>query len=1061
MRIDALKVNGFGLFCDQRAEGIPAGLCVFFGENEAGKSTLLAFIRSILFGFPSGKENKYEPLRGGAYGGRLNLLLDCGDQYTVAREPSRKVAGEASILSDDGSFLGEEFMSNLLGSATRDLFESVFAFSLAELQELKRLTGENVKGVIYSAGAGSVRRSLPQIHTDFEKRMGDIFKKGGSKPEINKILKELDDVGKQLRAIGATAVRYDELQSELNKLERDIAAAEGDSESLKLKSKVVENRLHAWDDWTALESARLELQSLQQVESFPENGIAELETLLNALSSARQLYSDLERKRNARSTELAAITVDEALIANSRTIRRLQKGRDSYDNAVRDLPVRRQELADKQKQLAKALSDLGPEWDREKLASVDTSVARREAIRKHEKALEEALDSERRAQTRVDAAARLAEAGQDDLTEAQERLGLLREPAEKDEQSILSRIAQLKQADKLLAKTLRVSGSLKNCTERQADLEAQLWPPGAQTKRASQGLPVWLSFLIPVAGIAAATLVFKENLALAVVLAVVALVAGYAIFQVRRRSREAAGMSEQAARIEARLSGVQQEMKTREKELEDVKANMRQTLSFVGLNDDVNEVILQEELARTERELDECRAWLQAQSQVEKARKATSDAKAKLQTALSQQQEAVSASSSQKKQWVRWLDDAGLSDELTPSGTLDVFSRIEACREIDESVRGLIARIGDIEGEIRKYREDVETVAKSCGRSLSGDDDPGTSLDRLADQLQLAEEGARRRKELEMAISELALEIDASRGQMTELRDSIAELIKAGGASDEHEFRQRAEWHRKRLGLEEETRRRISSLERIVGPERLELFLEALRSSAREELEVESENLAQQLARLGDQSKDAYDKRGSLKKEIEQLEAEEESSSLRLQRQELIARLQGLAREWCVLRLSREILRRAQEVYERERQPNVVREASALFESITEGRYAGIVKPLGEETFEVRGQNQERLTIEQLSQGTKEQLFLAVRLGLVKEFGRRQEKLPLVMDDVLVNFDRRRARATAKVLHEVSATHQVLLFTCHQETLDLVRDVAPQTRIFTLTDGTIAELSSP
>ncbi|MBN2209063.1 MAG: AAA family ATPase [Candidatus Coatesbacteria bacterium] len=1062
MRINALKVNGFGLFCDQRVERMPTDLCVFFGENEAGKSTLLGFIRSILFGFPSDKEkrNKYEPLRGGTYGGSLRLVLDAGDGYTVTREPSRKVAGEASIMRDDGAAFGEEFMSKLLGATTRDLFESVFAFSLAELQELSRLTGENVKGVIYSAGAGSVRRPLPQIHANLEKRMGDIFKKGGSKPEINKILKELDDVGKRLREIGGASLRYDELQCELGSLEGEIAGAERESGSLKLKSKVAENKLGAWDDWTALESARLELKSLPPVESFPDNGSAQLDRLQEALSSVRQQHANVERKQSARSTELAAITLDEALIANSRAIRRLQKGRDSYDNAIADLPGLRQELTNKQKQLAKALSDLGPEWDAGKLASIDVSVPRRGAIRQHEERLKESRESEGRSQVRVDGALRLAEDAQKELEAAEERLRLLREPAEKDETPISARIAHLKQAEKHFAKSLRLGDLLKNLTERRGDLEARLLPPDARTSSAFQRLPAWLSFLIPVAGIAAATLLFKQNPALAVVLAVAAIAAGYALFQVWRRSREAPGISEQAARIEARLSGVQQEQKIAEKELDDVTANMRQNLSFVGLNDNVSEVALQEELARAERDLDECRAWCQGTSELEKARKAAGDAKTALESAMAQQQEAVSASASQKKLWARWLADAGLSEDLTPSGALDVFSRVEACRVIDESVQGLVGRIAAIEAEIRKYREDVERVAKNCGRSLSGDDDPGASLDRLADQLQLAEEAARRRKGLEEAISELALEVDASLAQITELTDNVAALLKAGGAADEHEFRQRGEWHGKRLNLEGETTRRIASLQRIVGPDRLEQFLDALRSSVKEELEVESENLAQQLERLGEQLKDAYDKRGSLKKEIEQQEAEEESSSLRLQRQQLIARLQGLAREWCVLRLSREILRRAREVYERERQPNVVREASALFESITEGRYAGIVKPLGEETFEVRGQNQERLTIDQLSQGTKEQLFLAVRLGLVKEFGRLQEKLPLIMDDVLVNFDRRRARATAKVLHEVSATHQVLLFTCHQETLDLVRDVAPGTRIFTLADGVIAERTS-
>ena len=50
MRIDEIHVDGFGLLRDRRIEPAP-GLTVIRGENEAGKSTLLAFIRAILFGF--------------------------------------------------------------------------------------------------------------------------------------------------------------------------------------------------------------------------------------------------------------------------------------------------------------------------------------------------------------------------------------------------------------------------------------------------------------------------------------------------------------------------------------------------------------------------------------------------------------------------------------------------------------------------------------------------------------------------------------------------------------------------------------------------------------------------------------------------------------------------------------------------------------------------------------------------------------------------------------------------------------------------------------------------
>ncbi len=82
-----------------------------------------------------------------------------------------------------------------------------------------------------------------------------------------------------------------------------------------------------------------------------------------------------------------------------------------------------------------------------------------------------------------------------------------------------------------------------------------------------------------------------------------------------------------------------------------------------------------------------------------------------------------------------------------------------------------------------------------------------------------------------------------------------------------------------------------------------------------------------------------------------------------------------------------------------------------------------------------------------MSRGAAEQLYLCLRLGLAAEFARRTAALPLIMDDVLVNFDPERARAVACELAHFSWRHQILIFTCHPETAALILEVAPETKI--------------
>jgi len=87
------------------------------------------------------------------------------------------------------------------------------------------------------------------------------------------------------------------------------------------------------------------------------------------------------------------------------------------------------------------------------------------------------------------------------------------------------------------------------------------------------------------------------------------------------------------------------------------------------------------------------------------------------------------------------------------------------------------------------------------------------------------------------------------------------------------------------------------------------------------------------------------------------------------------------------------------------------------------------------------------LPIEVLSRGTREQLFLSLRMALVGLYARRGATMPLVLDDVLVNFDTERARAAAGVLRDFAAAgHQLLVFTCHEHLAALFESIDVRVR---------------
>ncbi|MGH2464224.1 MAG: ATP-binding protein, partial [Candidatus Limnocylindrales bacterium] len=128
------------------------------------------------------------------------------------------------------------------------------------------------------------------------------------------------------------------------------------------------------------------------------------------------------------------------------------------------------------------------------------------------------------------------------------------------------------------------------------------------------------------------------------------------------------------------------------------------------------------------------------------------------------------------------------------------------------------------------------------------------------------------------------------------------------------------------------------------------------------------------------------------------------------------------------------LLRRTRERYEREHRPEVLKAAEELLATWTAGRYVRILAPLGKQVQELERSDGVVVPLGGLSTGTAQQLYLALRFGLVDHFARQAESLPIVMDDILVNFDPVRAERAARSIEDLATRHQVLYFTCHPGT---------------------------
>ena len=187
MQFNEIHIDGFGIFNDRHITGLSSVVNVVYGPNEFGKSTLLAFIRQMLFGFPSPASAKaYPALSGGEYGGRLVCKLADGEIVTISRKAGRS-GGSVECFTDSKTLQGQPALDTIIGQISARLYENVYAISLEELQQTASLEDAEVRNHIYGPGLELGTKSLTEIQNTFIKQSEEIFKPSGSAQLIRKI----------------------------------------------------------------------------------------------------------------------------------------------------------------------------------------------------------------------------------------------------------------------------------------------------------------------------------------------------------------------------------------------------------------------------------------------------------------------------------------------------------------------------------------------------------------------------------------------------------------------------------------------------------------------------------------------------------------------------------------------------------------------------------------------------------------------------------------------------------------------------------------------------------
>ncbi len=1037
MRITGLHIDGFGRFAERSFGPLERPVTVFYGPNEAGKSTLLEFIRRILFGFPNrrGGINEYPPLAGGRHGGRVTIATDAGEVIAIDRAPGRG-DGPASLTTDTGETLPAGDLPRLLGNHSRSVFQNIFAFTLDELNNETLLNDDSVNLQIYSAGIGAMK--LPDALAALDRQKSEIFRPQGRNQLIPSVLQGIENTDTKLREIAGYATEYRRQSDRLTEIEREL----GDVGARRLQIASEQDRLEslerAWDHWNELVSAEQRLAELPAVESFPENGVIRLETLEAQAENARdELHSADQRVQRVRASvdqEIAHLTI----LDKSSEVRALERGRGAFDQSVKDLPERRAELASKRSELETSLANLGTDWDTDRLDEFDLSLVVREEVAHHGERLQNAQAAVARSQTTL----AQEEGTLADAVEATQRAQSEHDaatPPDLDENGIRERRRRIRQSRTTLDEFGRIEDRSRDLRALTGDgPEPDAPGPPAGRSRLLAGVLGVLGVALLVAGLwLAAATTFGAGAILAAIGAVLATVAVF--WFMRGRSNGQPTASPASARVRGQIGEA-------DEQLAGIRSRLQadaDTLGLAALNSDT---LLEAEDAldaadanlRDGRQLETTLA--QATERAERQTQRRDDARQSL-------QDARAALEAEQQAWQAWLHQRGLLGTFSPDGIQELRTLVDLARTHHRDVAEMENRIAAIQTDIDEFIGSARPLAEAHGFAAEWSDYPRVAgvADDIIDLHRDVSEAARTRAEAEKELEEAEQDLETRQKGQQEVADQITALLKSGESEDADDFRRLDRVFQERAGLNSTISIALEQMQRISGPGDA---LEALRTTlSRTDLQTIRDEVRQceaQLEEIDAQRSELDTERGSIRTTLDGLAGEEDSSRLRLERHRLSEELQGHARDWAVRTIAESLIRQAQGKFERERQPDVIRHAERFFLDVTDGAYQGVYSPLGSSEINVRDAAGNIRTPNQLSRGTREQLFLALRFGLILEMGQHSERLPVIVDEALVNFDPTRGTRAVASFIDLSETNQVLVFTCHPQIVDWFVDAAAQ-----------------
>ena len=712
MRITTLQIDGFGRLTDRSVGPLERPVTVFYGPNEAGKSTLLEFVRRVLFGFPDGRSraNPYPPLSGGRHGGRVTIATDAGELITIQRTSGRG-DGPVTLSSGAGEAIPAEELPKLLGNHSKSVFENIFAFTLDELNDDSLLNDDNVNLQIYSAGIGAMR--LPAALTALDRQKRAIFAPRGRNRLVPNVVESIEQTDSKLQEVAGYATEYRRQSDRLAEIDRGLKDAGERRLRLMSEKERHEDLIRAWEPWNDLINAEQQLAELPTVDEFPDNGIVLLESLETRAETASQetalAEERVKRIRTSVEQEIEHLTI----LKWSNLVSELERARSAFDQSVKDLPERRSELSNKRSELEASLANLGSDWDTERLNGFDVSLVVREEVAGYGERLQNARTAIERTQTALAQEETALADAQEDAERAQANRDNTA-PPDLGDNDIRERRRRVRRSRDTLGQQVRLEERGKDLREQvDDDPESSEGTANGRRARLLAGLVGLVGVALLVAGILLAWTTWPGGgSTMAVVGAALSTAAAFLFYRGRSYSLPTASpvtarIRRQISEVDEQLAGIQSQLQA-ERDALDLEALDADTLLEAEDGLDAAETRLSE--------------WQQVEARLAQAIEGSERQTLRRNEAQQSAQAAEAALGAEEQAWQGWLQRRALLGTFSPDGIQELRTLADLARTHQRDVSDMENRIAAIQTDIDQFINMGRTLAENHGFDIDWSD---------------------------------------------------------------------------------------------------------------------------------------------------------------------------------------------------------------------------------------------------------------------------------------------------------------------------------------------------